>query len=115
MKRKSLAKPQSDKWALRLYIAGQTQRAATAFSNIKVICEEKLKDNYQIKVIDLLKNPLIARSEQIVALPTLVRTLPLPHKSIIGDLSDREVVLAGLDLKESNQYNANYNLLTPSD
>ena len=104
MKRKSLAKPQSDKWALRLYIAGQTQRAATAFSNIKVICEEKLKDNYQIKVIDLLKNPQIARSEQIIAVPTLVRKLPLPQKSIIGDLSNTEAILVGLDLIEPNQY-----------
>ena len=104
MKKKSLVKPKSDKWALRLYVAGKTQRAATALNNLKIICEEKLKDNYQIEVIDLLKNPQIARSEQIIAVPTLVRTLPLPQKSIIGDLSNTEAILVGLDLIEPNRY-----------
>ncbi len=109
MKKKSLVKPKNDKWALRLYVAGKTQKAATAFNNLKIICEEKLKDNYQIEVIDLVKNPQIARSEQIIAVPTLVRKLPLPQKSIIGDLSNTEVILVGLGLIESNQYNANHN------
>jgi circadian clock protein KaiB len=104
-------KNNKNKWALHLYIAGNTQRTAKAIRNLKIICEEKLKDNYQIEVIDLLKNPQIARSEQIIAVPTLVRKLPLPQKSIIGDLSNADVILVGLGLIEPNQYNANHNQL----
>jgi circadian clock protein KaiB len=90
----------SGKWDLRLYIAGQTPKAVTAFSNLKIICEEQLKGNYRITVIDLLKNPQLARNDQILAVPTLVRKLPQPIRNVIGDLSDKERVLVGLDLKE---------------
>lgn len=109
--KKTPVKKNKNKWALHLYIAGKTQRAPKAVSNLKIICEEKLKDNYQIEVIDLLKNPQIARSEQIIAVPTLVRKFPLPQKSIIGDLSNAEVILVGLGLIEPNQYNVNHNPL----
>jgi len=94
------AKAGSDKWVLRLYVAGQTPKAVTAFNNLKLICEEQLKGKYQIEVIDLLKNPQLARDNQILAIPTLVRKLPLPVRNIIGDLSNTERVLVGLDLKE---------------
>jgi len=90
----------NNKWILRLYVAGQTQRAITAFNNLKSICEEKLKGNYKIEVIDLLQNPQLARDDQILAIPTLVRKLPVPVRRIIGDLSITERVLVGLDLKE---------------
>jgi len=83
-----------------LYVAGQTPKAVTAFNNLKLICEEQLKGKYQIEVIDLLKNPQLARHDQILAVPTLVRKLPLPVRNIIGDLSNTEHVLVGLDLKE---------------
>ena len=96
--KKPPVKKNKNKWALHLYIAGKTQRAAKAISNLKIICEDKLKDNYQIEVIDLLRNPQLARNEQIIAVPTLVRKLPLPQKSIIGDLSNTEVILVGLGL-----------------
>ncbi len=92
------AKARSDKWVLRLYVAGQTPRAVTAFNNLKTICEEQLKGKYHIEVIDLLKNPQLARDNQILAIPTLVRKLPLPVRNIIGDLSNTERVLVGLDL-----------------
>jgi len=94
------AKSGIDKWDLRLYVAGQTPKAVTAFNNLKIICEEQLKGKYHITVIDLLKNPQLARNDQILALPTLVRKLPRPMRNIIGDLSDKERVLVGLDIKE---------------
>lgn len=81
-----------------MYVAGQTSKAVTAFNNLKVICEEQLKGKYHIEVIDLLKNPQLARDNQILAVPALVRKLPLPVRSIIGDLSNTERVLVGLDL-----------------
>lgn len=93
-------KAKADKWILRLYIAGQTPRAITAFNNLKSICENQLKGNYKIEVIDLLKKPQLARDEQILAIPTLVRKLPVPVRKIIGDLSNTEPVLVGLDLLE---------------
>ena len=83
-----------------MYVAGQTNKAVTALNNFKLICEEQLKDRYHIEVIDLLKNPKLARDNQILAVPTLVRKLPLPVRNIIGDLSDKERVLVGLDLIE---------------
>ena len=86
-------------WELRLYIAGQTPRAVAAFSNLKKICEEHLAGEYSIEVIDLLENPKLARGDQILAVPTLVRRLPTPIKKIIGDLSNEERVLVGLDLR----------------
>ena len=84
---------------LRLYIAGQTPRSVKAFANLKKLCEEHLAGKYSIEVVDLLENPQLARGDQIVALPTLVRKLPAPMRKIIGDLSDRERVVVGLDLK----------------
>ena len=92
------ARAKSDKWILRLYVAGQTPKAITAFNNLKIICEEQLMGKYSIEVIDLLKNPQLARDNQILAVPTLVRKLPLPVRNIIGDLSNAERVLVGLDL-----------------
>jgi circadian clock protein KaiB len=86
-------------WELRLYVAGQTPNAVAAFSNLKKICEEHLKSRYKIEVIDILQNPVLARGDQILALPTLVRKLPQPVRKIIGDLSNTERVLIGLDLK----------------
>ena len=89
-----------DFWELRLYVAGQTPRAITAFKNLKKICEENMKWKYHIEVIDLLKDPLLAKGDQIFALPTLVRKLPVPVRKIIGDLSNTERVLVGLDLRQ---------------
>ncbi len=87
------------KWELRLYVAGQTPRSLTAFANLKKICEENLKGKYSIEVVDLTKNPQLAAGDQIFALPTLVRKLPEPMKKIIGDLSNTEKVLVGLDIR----------------
>lgn len=86
-------------WELRLYVAGQTPRAVTAYANLKKICDEHLACRYRIEVIDLLKNPKLARGDQILAVPTLVRMLPVPMRKIIGDLSNTERVLVGLDLR----------------
>ena len=86
-------------WNLRLYVAGQTPKSITALANLKKICEEHLDGKFSIEVIDLLKNPRLAKGDQIVALPTLVRKLPEPIKKIIGDLADTERVLVGLDIR----------------
>jgi circadian clock protein KaiB len=86
-------------WELRLYVAGQTPNSLTAFSNLQKICEEHLAGKYRIEVIDLLKNPTLARGDQILAVPTLVRKLPEPVRKIIGDLSNTERVLVGLDVR----------------
>ena len=86
-------------WELRLYVAGQTARAARAYINLQKLCDEHLPGRYNIEVIDLLKNPKLARGDQIIAVPTLVRKLPVPVRKIIGDLSDTERVLVGLDLR----------------
>src|SRR5215213_11988933 len=88
-----------NRWNLRLYVAGQTPRSLTAFKNLKDICEEYLKGKYHIEVIDLMENPTLARGDQILAIPTLVRKLPQPIRKIIGDLSDTEGVLVGLDIQ----------------
>ncbi|MBV2246202.1 MAG: circadian clock protein KaiB [Lentimicrobium sp.] len=85
-------------WVLRLYVAGQTPKSITAFSNLKKICDEQLQGKYAIEVIDLLVNPQLGNEDQILALPTLVRKLPVPVRKIIGDLSNTERVLVGLDL-----------------
>lgn len=85
---------------LRLYVAGQTPRSLAAFANLKKICDEHLPGQYEIEVIDLLKHPQLAAGDQILAIPTLVRKLPEPVKKIIGDLSNTERVLVGLDLRE---------------
>ena len=89
---------EKDKWILRLYVAGQTQKSLTAFSNLKAICELQLEGKYEIEVIDLLINPQLCRDDQILAIPTLVRKIPKPARKIIGDLSNTEKVLVGLDL-----------------
>lgn len=85
-------------WKLRLYVAGQTPKSLSAFSNLKRLCEEHLKGRYKIEVIDLVQTPRLAKTDQILALPTLVRRLPEPVRKIIGDLSNTERVLVGLDI-----------------
>jgi len=86
-------------YQLRLYVAGQTPKSLLAFRNLKQICEEHLHGRYELEIIDLVENPQLARGDQILALPTLVRRLPEPIKKIIGDLSNTERVLVGLDLR----------------
>src|SRR5688572_20264010 len=93
------ASESNDIWELRLYVAGQTPRSMAAFNNLKKICDEHLAGRYKIEVIDLLQNPRLARDEQIVAIPTLVRKLPDPIRRIVGDLSDTERTLVGLQLR----------------
>lgn len=87
------------KYRLRLYVAGQTPRSISAFTNLKKICEEHLQGRYAIEVVDLIQKPQLARGDQILAIPTLVRRLPAPVKKIIGDLSNTDRVLVGLDLR----------------
>jgi circadian clock protein KaiB len=87
-----------EKFVLRLYVAGQTTKSLTAFSNLRRICETHLAGRYEIEVIDLLERPQLARGDEIVAIPTLVRRLPEPITQVIGDLSDTERVLVGLQL-----------------
>ena len=89
----------SKKYELRLYIAGNTPKSITALKNLKRYCEEHLKDQYEIEVIDLLKSPQLAEGDQILAVPTLVKKVPEPVRKIIGDLSDEEKVLVGLDIR----------------
>jgi circadian clock protein KaiB len=90
-------------YILRLYVAGQTRKSLEAFANLKKICEEHLQGRYKIEVVDLLEKPQLAKGDQILAIPTLVRQLPPPLKKIIGDLSNTEKVLVGLDLRPANQ------------
>jgi circadian clock protein KaiB len=101
VKRKVRARPRkkSEFFELRLYIAGQTPNSLTALNNLKKICKEHMDEQYRIEVIDLLANPQLARGDQILAIPTLVRNLPTPIRKIIGDLSNTEKVLVGLDLR----------------
>jgi circadian clock protein KaiB len=89
---------QPHKWNFRLYVAGQTPRSVTAFANLKRVCEEQLSGRYTIEVIDLVKQPHLAQSDQIVALPALVRKLPEPIKRIVGDLSDESRVILGMEI-----------------
>ena len=96
---KAAGKSPDAKWELKLYVAGQTAKSLQAFANLKRICEEHLAGEYRIEVIDLMKNPQLAKGDQILALPTLVRKLPEPVRKIIGDLSNTERVLVGLDLR----------------
>lgn len=96
---KNRTKDLEEIWQLRLYVAGQTPKSIAAFANLKKLCEEHLEGRYRIEVIDLTKNPALAKGDQILALPTLVRKLPEPVKKIIGDLSNTERVLVGLDIK----------------
>ena len=101
MKRKVRARPRkkSEFFELRLYVAGQTPNSLAALNNLKKICKEHMDEQYRIEVIDLLANPQLARGDQILAIPTLVRNLPTPIRKIIGDLSNTEKVLVGLDLR----------------
>lgn len=93
-------------WELRLYVAGQTEKSLAAFANLKAICEEHLRGRYSIEIIDLLTNPQLARGDQILAVPALVRKLPPPIRKLIGDFSNTERVLVGLDLRPRTQGNA---------
>ena len=86
-------------WNLRLYVAGQTPKSLTAFANLKRLCEERLQGRYTIEVVDLLKTPQLAKDDQILAIPTVIRKLPSPIRRIIGDLSNHDRVLIGLDLQ----------------
>ncbi len=98
MKRSAPKSPPAE-WELKLYVAGQTSKSLLAFGNLKRICDEHLSGKYHITIIDLIKHPQLAAGDQILALPTLVRSLPAPIRKIIGDLSDAERVLVGLDLR----------------
>jgi circadian clock protein KaiB len=109
MKTRTVKRPKSGSngrsaklWQLRLYVAGQTPKSLTAFSNLKQICETHLKGRYDIEVIDLVEQPQLSRGDQILAIPTLVRKLPQPVRKIIGDLSNTERVLVGLDLRPAD-------------
>jgi circadian clock protein KaiB len=90
---------EAETWELRLYVAGQTPKSVMAIANLKSYCEQHLKGRYQLEVIDLLKNPQLAEGDQILAIPTLVRKVPEPIRKIIGDLSNEEKVLVGLDVR----------------
>ena len=91
--------PGNEKWQLRLYVAGQTPKSVRAFGNLKKLCEAHIPGQYTLEIVDLLKNPKLARGDQILAIPTLVRKLPEPIRKIIGDLSNTERVLVGLDIR----------------
>jgi len=94
-----VAEPAAETWQLRLYVAGQSPKSVTAFANLKKLCEEHMAGKYTIEVIDLLEQPQLAAGDQIVAIPTLVRKLPQPLRKIVGDLSNRERALVGLQLR----------------
>src|SRR6476646_9527790 len=96
---KSKSSNTPDRWVLRLYVAGKTPRCEAAEENLREVCEEYLAGRYSIEVVDLLQNPTLAQGDQILAVPTLVRKLPTPVRRIIGDLSNTERVLVGLDLR----------------
>lgn len=98
MQQSLAAEATPDTFVLRLYIAGQTPKCMRAFSNLKRICEQYLADRYRIEMIDLLEDPALARGDQILAVPTLVRRVPVPVRKIIGDLSNTQRVLAGLNV-----------------
>lgn len=102
-KSKPSSKPRMElpEWELRLYVAGQSKRSLVAVANLQRLCDEHLAGKYRIEIIDLLKNPQLAAGDQILAIPTLVRKLPSPMKKIIGDLSDTERTLVGLDLRSA--------------
>jgi circadian clock protein KaiB len=88
-----------ERYVLTLYVTGMTQRSMHAIANLRVICEDRLRDRYELEVVDIYQRPQLARDEQIVAVPTLIKRLPLPLRRVVGDLSDEERVLLGLDLR----------------
>lgn len=98
-RKKTKTDPTKEIWNLRLYVAGQTPKSIAAFGNLKKICEEHLAGQYNIEVIDLLTHPQLAKGDQIIAIPTLVRKLPEPLKKMIGDLANTERVMVGLDIR----------------
>ncbi len=100
---KTAKRSKASLWELRLYVAGMTPTSVRAFDNLKSLCEEHLQGTYKIQVIDLLERPTLASGDQIIAVPTLVRRLPTPVKKIIGDLSNTERVLVGLDLRPAGR------------
>ncbi len=93
------SRPKEERWQLRLYIAGNTPKSSTALINLKRYCELHLAGRYELEVVDLLMNPQLAAGDQILAIPTLVRKVPVPVRKIIGDLSNEEKVLVGLDIR----------------
>ncbi len=95
-------RPRGDRYLLRLYVTGMTSRSERAVRNLQGICDEYLKDRYDLEVIDIYQQPVLAKGEQIIAAPTLIKKLPLPMRRIIGDMSNRERVLVGLDLRLSS-------------
>ena len=101
MKKSIPPDPTAERWQLRLYIAGQTPKSIAALTNLRRMCETHMAGRYEIEVIDLLKNPKLAEGDQILAIPTLVRKLPMPIKKIIGDLSNEVRVLVGLDVRSA--------------
>ncbi len=104
----SAARIRATDWILKLYVAGQTPNSITAISNLKRICEEHLKGRYHIQVVDLLVDPTLSEADQIVAIPTLVRKLPLPIRKIIGNLSNTDRTLVGLQLKPAKSATVTY-------
>jgi circadian clock protein KaiB len=96
-------KPKSKEYVLRLYVAGTTSKSLRAVANIKEICETSLKNRYDLEVIDIYQQPVLVKGEQIIAAPTLVKQLPLPLRKFIGDMSDTDRILVGLDLKPRDQ------------
>jgi circadian clock protein KaiB len=102
-KTKAVAKTQESKYVLRLYVTGTTPRSARSIFNLRNLCEDRLEGRYDLEVVDIYQQPELARAEQIIAAPTLIKTLPLPLRRLVGDLSDRERVLVGLDLQPKNE------------
>ncbi|HEX2260672.1 MAG TPA: circadian clock KaiB family protein [Candidatus Binatia bacterium] len=96
-------KPKNKEYVLRLYVAGTTSKSVRAVANIKEICESSLKNRYDLEVIDIYQQPVLVKGEQIIAAPTLVKKLPLPLRKFIGDMSDTERILVGLDLRPKDQ------------
>ena len=94
--------PDAERYVLRLYVTGMTSRSARAVKNLQAVCDEYLKDRYDLEVIDIYQQPVLAKGEQIIAAPTLIKKLPLPMRRIIGDMSNRGRVLLGLDLLRSS-------------
>ena len=91
------------RWNLRLYVAGQTEHSVRAFENLRRLCEEHLPGQYDIEIIDLLREPQLAKGEQVIAAPTLIKKLPLPLRRLIGDMADTKKLLVGLDLRDKGE------------